>query len=95
MTAPIRYVHQISGDRTVVVEIPPSGDVLTLAVEPATPGPHLPLTSSDALLVGLALERAAVLVGQREAARRDRETAKRDRARLRKLLGVRDPARRL
>ncbi len=81
VTAPAKHRHELSGGRVAVIEVPARGEVLTLSVESAEPGPLLSLTHTDAMTLGLALQGAAALVGQREAPRRAREALRVERDR--------------
>lgn len=73
VTATAKHRHELSGGRVAVIDIPAKGEVLTLSVEFAGAGNPISLTHGDAMTIGLALQHAATLVGQREAPRRARE----------------------
>lgn len=71
MSDALRHVAVLSDGREVAIEIAEAGDRLTVLITPArVAGLATTLTSADALTVALALQHAAVYVGQREARRR-------------------------
>lgn len=82
MTAPYRFSFAFADrEATISIDDDPTSDAVRLEI---TGGPEVP--SSVALTIAIALERASVIVGQRRAAHRDREMARREREHMRRAL---------
>jgi hypothetical protein len=85
LSGPLHHTATLSDGREFSVVIPEEGDRLLFGF---LDGTALAATSTDALTIGLALQHAAVQVGQREAHRRDMKTAARDRDETRRRLAA-------
>lgn len=85
MSGPLRRTAALSDGRVIVIEVAPSGYAIEMWFD-GKEGAKLEMTADAALTIGIALQHAAVAVGQREARRRDQKTAARERQDLRRRL---------
>lgn len=85
MSGSVRHTATLTDGRELVIEIAEHGSAIGMWFTGAEDR-KLEMTSDTALTIGMALQHAAVVLGQREARRRDQRTAARERADLRARL---------